>query len=296
MISSGREFTIPDPFYRVVPDDYTPQPEPDPTPRAKPMSGYVIDKIEIATDRSVTIRITVNGYGEVNIKSRTFEQEGYRYALDYIEIDSDDGYLLANGKRTFELSYRLNGWLEDRFAMSGDTGLPLGTIQINFIADGFRKEEYILCLNTYIFSIYDRYGGYPTSLESSPLGYSMVVTPIDTIYTEWKLLINIFYYLSSATEGALKMGRRADYIPQRGDVITADMYNGLLDIANSCWNGLKNRYGWDAYNLDIVIPNRVYSGQIIPKDFIRSLGEAANTMSMFMQKVTNRGIEGNWVY
>lgn len=296
MFESGREFIVGYSFHEYIREKVTPQPEPDPTPRARPMSGYVIDEIVTATDRSVTVRITVNGYGEVNIMSRTFEQEGYGYALDYIEIDPDDYYLRTSGRKTFELSYRLNGWLEDRFSMSGDTGLPLGTIKITFIADGFYREKYILCLNTYFFTIYDRYGGYPTSLAYSPLGYSMVVTPLDTIYTEWKLLINIFYYLSSATEGALKMGRRADYIPQRGDVITADMYNGLLDIANSCWNGLKKRYGWDAYNLKITIPNRVYSGQIIPKDFIQTLGHAANEMSMFMQKVTNRGIEGNWVY
>lgn len=274
----------------------TPDPEPDPTPRAHPMTVCRIDKIEIATDTSVTVKVTVNGYGKVVMNSVTLKQAGFGSDLAEMIIKENDYDLQTNGYKTFEMSYRLEGYYKDVFSMYGERGLPLGTVELLFTAPGFWRSLLLLSIGQYFYRTYN--GTYSTTIKPRTAGYSvaadsLAVTPLSSVKLDWQLLINVFYYLSSTTQGALKMGSRADYIPRSGDVLTADMYNGLIDIARSCLNQIKYKYA-DGYWLNPDLPNKVYSGQIIPKDFISVLGNAANEMVGFVQKQTNKNVEGVW--
>lgn len=279
------EYPVGDPFYVVIP--YRPQ----------PMTEYTINSASFLTDRSVTIEFTVNGYGEVSMRSITWIQEGFKTLLDRIKIEYNDEDLTRDGRKTIEFSYRFNEYGEEsKFDMRGERGLPLGTIELNFESEsyGYKKQANVdfLCVGDYIYYTYK--DSYPVNLQPVSFGYKIAVASINPLREQWQLLINVFYYLSSTTIGRLKFGSRADYIPREGDLLTADMYNGLIDIANSCLAEIKYKYGWSARNLNPTIPEKVSKGDIILNDFIYSLGVAANQMSKFIQKETNEGLVGRW--
>lgn len=296
MFGTGNEYPVGYPFDEFVPSRDTPSPDP-PKPQTQPMTEYFINSASFLTDRSVTIEFTVDGYGEVSMRSITWLQEGFETLLDRIKIDYDDDDLIKKGRKTIEFSYRFNDYGEEsKFDMGGERGLPLGTIELNFESESYGYKKYanvnFLCVGDYIYHTYK--DSYPVNLQPVSFGYKIAVASIKPLRAQWQLLINVFYYLSSTTIGRLKFGSRADYIPREGDVLTADMYNGLIDIAKECLMAIKVKYGDSASYLNPYIPNKVSKGDIIPKDFIYLLGQAANQMSKFIQKETNEGLVGRW--
>lgn len=282
------EYPVGDPFYVDIPY---------PKPPTQPMTAYIIDEIRPATDTSVTVTLRVNGYGSISMYSETWKQDGFKEPLDKITIEEND-YDIQDGKmKTVELSYRFNNYgRESKFDMYGERGLPLGTVELKFSQNPNRDDWIgnadILCIGTYFYQYYG--GQYSATLSPITAGYSVPVATFVTVRRDWQLLINVFYYLSSTTVGALKFGSRADYIPRKDDLLTADMYNGLLDIANSCLAEIKYKYGWSARNLNPTIPDKVSRGDIISRYFIFHLGKAANQMGEFIQKQVNDNLIGRW--
>lgn len=302
MFGTGNEYPVGYPFDEFVPEKNTPTPPPDPTPRTQPMTAYIIDEISFATDRSVTVSFRVNGYGSISMYSETWWQEGFKKRLAGITIYEND-YDIQDGRmKTVELSYRFDDYGEEsKFNMYGERGLPLGTVELKFSQNPYRDDWIgnadIFCIDEYHYEYYDKQ--YEAEIAPIISGYSMTITnslqaPLFSVRRDWQLLINVFYYLSSTTIGQLKFGRRADYIPRKGDVLTADMYNGLIDIANSCLAEIKYKYGWSARDLNPTIPDKVSKGDIISKYFIFHLGKAANAMSKFIQKQVNDNLIGRW--
>lgn len=291
MLESGREFQVGDSFYKNIGGGNTPQPYPK--PQTQPMTKCRIDSIEIATDTAVTVKVTVDGYGDVFMRSVTLDQVGFDRDLANVKIYENDYDLQEKGYKTFEMSYRLEGYFRQVFSMYGERGLPLGTVEVRFTDSRFEQSIPFLCVGEYFYRLYN--GTFETSIKPITAGYSVAVTSLSTVKDDWQLLINTFYYLSSTTEGALKMGSRADYIPRSGDVLTADMYNGLIDIASSCLDQIKYKYAAGG-DLNPDLPNKVHSGQIIPKDFINVLGNAANKMVAFVKKESNSRVIGEWRY
>lgn len=300
MLESGREFQVGDSFYKNIGGGNTPQP--DPTPRTQPMTAYIIDEISFATDRSVTVSFRVNGYGSISMYSETWGQDGFYKPLAHLAIYEHDSAIQDGRMKKVELSYRFDDYGEEsKFNMYGERGLPLGTVELKFSQNPYRDDWIgnadIFCIERYHYEYYDKQ--YEARIAPITSGYSTTITkslqtPLFTVRRDWQLLINVFYYLSSTTIGHLKFGRRADYIPREGEVLTADMYNGLIDIANSCLAEIKYKYGWSARNLNPTIPDKVSKGDIISRYFIYHLGQAANEMGKFIQKQVNDNLIGRW--
>lgn len=301
MFGTGNEYPVGYPFYEDVPSRDTPSPEP-PKPQTQPMTAYIIDEISFATDRSVTVSFRVNGYGSISMYSETWGQDGFYKPLAHLAIYEHDSAIQDGRMKKVELSYRFDDYGEEsKFNMYGERGLPLGTVELKFSQNPYRDDWIgnadIFCIERYHYEYYDKQ--YEARIAPITSGYSTTITkslqtPLFTVRRDWQLLINVFYYLSSTTIGHLKFGRRADYIPREGEVLTADMYNGLIDIANSCLAEIKYKYGWSARNLNPTIPDKVSKGDIISRYFIYHLGQAANEMGKFIQKQVNDNLIGRW--
>ena len=107
-------------------------------------------------------------------------------------------------------------------------------------------------------------GTYQTTLQRYNSGFSANVLSLSSVKDDWNRLINMSFYLEATTYGTIEYAQYANYIPSRGDIITARMYNSLLDAVRRC----GRRIGVPTSGL----PSYVSSNQIISKYFIQEIG------------------------
>lgn len=179
-------------------------------------------------------------------------------------IDKDDEELKRNGTATRVI----HAYVE--FKKNELGSFPLGTIELHAHSDNCSKYVYFYSMSGLDFKIYN--GTYRTELSPSYnatglYGFNVAVTKLSTVYDDWMTLVNLFCYLRSAVKGRLDFSLFSNYIPRRNEVIQSWMYNALIDAASDCA---------DEVGIYTSFRPKVSTGDIIPKDFIYTLGEVAN--------------------
>ncbi len=241
-----------------------------------------IRSIDIASSSESQIKIEANGYGTIVLRSVTHDQVNYGDGyLTTVYIDEDDYDLKNYGTCTKRIS------VSKYVDLSIPYSLPLGTIAVKCESNSYYKTYYYLSVGEYAFSNYK--GTYETTIlpnygNSGLIGFNTAVTKISTVSQDWTTLINLFYYLHSTAYGKLKPELFSRYVPQNGDIITAAMYNELIDTATNCAHKL-GIYGGE--------PHHVNSGDIIPYNFISSLGVIANRC-VRKQMELNKDVIDRW--
>ena len=262
-------------------------PDPDPpTPRAHQMTQIKITDIDYASSNGFRISWKCNGYGNVTFKSATREQEGSRSILHEVYVSERD---LDRSGWYYSTDTIYAGGSVYKADLTVFGHLPLGTVQL--IGEWNSNVRYtpssrpFLCLSQYSYTNYT--GRYPATIAYSTKyggGYDwndprVAVASFGSLSDEWTTLVNVFYYLEATTGGSLRYGKYSDYIPARGDIITAWMYNSLMASAESCARSVGI---WTSF------PSRVESGQIIPSNFISKLGDIANACLEKQKSESNR--------
>ena len=184
--------------------------------------------------------------------------------LRSVDISKDDEDLKRYGTTTKKI------YVYAEFTKNKLGSFPLGTLELYAHSDNCWKKIYFYSMSELDFKVYD--GTYRTELSPSYnaaglYGFNVAVTKLSTVYDDWMTLVNLFCYLRSAVKGRLDFSLFSSYIPKSGEVIQAWMYNALRETAIDCANevGIYTNFR-----------DRVNSGEIIPKDFIQTLGEVAN--------------------
>lgn len=230
----------------------------------------------------VNVEIETNGYGDVYLISISkgwdlydgSRRQSVRVGEDFISKSqlSSDGHYYGT------VSFRL-----DRTDMSQFPSIPIGTcylasdISLSGAYYNVKSSEF-LCLSKYLdWSVYR--GTYETTLQSYHSGYSANVLSLSSVKEDWNRLVNMSFYLEATTYGTIEYAQYANYIPRSGDIITADMYNGLLNAVRRCCN----RVGMSTRGLpDYVSPN-----QIISNHFIYDIGVIIDDCLYFQRNDTN---------
>ncbi len=239
--------------------------------KAQPFTYINIDKFDNLNNEYCAVTFTVNGYGTVDVSSMT-KNNLYRAIGEYnkvgvlhsVEIKYYDSDLIQNGTAT------RTAFIFSEFKKNQLGSFPLGTVEVHAHSDNCSKYVYFYSMSELDFKIYD--GTYPTEITPSYnatglYGFNVAVTKLSTVHDDWMTLVNLFCYLRSAVKGELDFSLFSSYIPKKGEVIQAWMYNALREAAIDC-----------AYEVGIYtnFRDRVSSGDTIPKDFIQTLGEVAN--------------------
>lgn len=249
--------------------------DPDPpTPTAHQMTQIKITDIDFASSNGFRISWKCNGYGEVRFQSNTRKQENSNYILHEVTVREYD---LDNSGWYYSTDTIYTGGSVYRADLTIFGHLPLGTVQLigewNSNVGYAPSSRPFLCLSQYSYTNYT--GRYPATVQYSSLyggGYDwsdprVAVASFGSLKDEWTTLVNVFYYLEATTRHSLEYGKYSNYIPASGDIITAYMYNSLMESAESCANAVGV---WTSF------PSRVESGQVIPSNFISRLGDIAN--------------------
>lgn len=184
--------------------------------------------------------------------------------LNYHVIDKDDYELKRNGFVTKSIYASIS------LDLTKLGEFPLGTIKIHAYNENFDKSIYFYSMNEVDFNRYD--GQYSTELTPSYnatglYGFNIAVTKLSSVYNDWMTLVNLLCYVRSAVKGGIDLSLFSRYIPGRGEIIQAWMYNALLDNVADC---AREVGVWTN------VPPYVASGNVIPKDFIQVLGNIAN--------------------
>ena len=239
-------------------------------------------------DGYVKVKIQTDGYGDVDLVSVTkgwdltgrYRDDKYvRIAHDYIEEEH-----ITNGEFYGTVSYNFNAT-----DLSYFPSVPVGTCHL---ASGgglydnnysiFSKE--FLCMSKYNnWTVYR--GTYATTLTRDNNGFNANVVNLDTVKQDWNRLVNMSFYLEATTYGDIKYSQYASYIPQSGDIITADMYNSLLSAVQRCCN----RVGMSSSAL----PSSVSANQIISKYFISDIGVVVDRCLMAQRNNVNENVLRN---
>lgn len=239
-------------------------------------------------DGYVKVKIQTDGYGDVDLVSVTkdwdltgrYRNNKYVYiAHDYIEEEH-----ITNGEFYGTVSYNFNAT-----DLSYFPSVPAGTCHL---ASGgglydnnysiFSKE--FLCMSKYnSWTVYRR--TYATTLTRDNNGFNANVVNLDTVKQDWNRLVNMSFYLEATTYGDIKYSQYASYIPQSGDIITADMYNSLLSAVQRCCN----RVGMSSSDL----PSFVSANQIISKYFISDIGVVVDRCLMAQRNNVNENVIRN---
>ncbi len=234
-----------------------------PTPRNHELTYVKIVDFTIMEDDHVEIKVRTDGYGTVDLVSVTKAWNLYTGDKDrgsvYIDSSTIEEDSLDDGE--------FYGWLRFRpnpTDMSVFPAVPIGTCHLRY--DG-KYSSAFLCMSQY--GKWVSYEGiYQTTLQQHHNGFSANVLSLSTVKDDWTRLVNMSFYLEATTWGDIKYAEYANYIPRSGDIITASMYNGLLDAVRRCCR----RVGVSSGGL----PNYVSENQIIRKDFIKEIGRVVD--------------------
>lgn len=235
----------------------------EPQPRNHPLTRVDILEFTTMEDDHVEIKVRTDGYGEVELWSvtkawnlYTGEKDGSAVYVDSSTIGED---LLDDGE--------FYGWLRFRpnpTNMSVFPAVPIGTCHLKY--DG-KYSSAFLCMSQY--GKWVSYEGiYRTTLQQYNSGFSANVLSLSTVKDDWTRLVNMSFYLEATTWGDIKYAEYANYIPRSGDIITASMYNGLLDAVRRCCRRVGVTTGG--------LPSYVSENQIISKDFIQDVGRVVD--------------------
>lgn len=267
-----------------------------PKPQVRQMTSVKITEIEYANSDSCKFHWKCNGYGTLFFLSATRQQQGEPYIIESFTVDADD--IESDGWCTFVSTLRTGrNDIYGRAIYESDLtkfgNLPLGTVQVvgeyNSYIGTKPATQPFLSISQYGFTTYNGY--YPATIQYQPQyggGYNyndprVAVANFRGLTEEWTTLVNLFYYLEATTYGKLKYSTYSSYIPSSGHIITASMYNSLMESAESC---ARQCGVWTSF------PPRVESGQIIPRDFISKLGSIANSCIEKQKDMSNqRAIE-----
>ena len=213
------------------------------------------------------IYIIANGYGTIEIRSVTRGEFLGRIQITERDID-----------REYYYSYSYPGRIDLR---EYDT-LPLGTVALvgeyNSNAGGAPDTQF-LSISRYNF--YDYRDRYYAQLESGMARDGMArvrAAQIRNLTDDWNCLMNLFFYLEATGHGGFGYNSRSHFRPTSGLVITADMYNELIDMARSCAN---------AVGVYTSFPPYVRRGDIIPANFLSVLGDIANSCIAVQKSKSN---------
>lgn len=252
----------------------------DPTPRNHPLTRVDILEFVMVEDDHIEIKVQTDGYGEVDLVSVTKAWNLYTGEKDsrYVYIDTcrirED--LLEDGEFYGRLLY-----YPKATDMSVFPNVPTGTCHLRY--NGNYSKAFI-CMSQYNnWSVYD--GTYSTTLKYDSGKMYAGVDYLSTVKSDWTRLVNMAFYLEATAYGTIKYAQYSDYIPRYGDVITAGMYNSLIESVDRCCRYLDFRY----YDM----PSYVSSGQIIPKNFIYKLGQAIDACLLHQRtRVNERVLRG----
>ena len=260
----------------IVPDE----------PEARPLTRIDIERFHYVEDGYVKVEIETNGYGDVDLVSVTkgwdlYSDNNYRpryvhIASDYIRKDQ-----VSNGTFHGTVEYDF-----DATDLSHFPSVPVGTCHLASGGgiSGATYEHFskaFLCMSKYNnWSVYD--STYATTLKYSGGRTYAGVDYLSTVRDDWMRLVNMAFYLEATAYGTIKYAQYSNYIPKRGDVITAGMYNALIDSVNRCCRYVDFSY----YDM----PSYVSSGQIIPSNFIHKLGRAIDACLLHQRMRVNERV------
>ena len=251
-----------------------------PTPRNHPLTRVDILEFTTMEDDHVEIKVRTDGYGEVDLVSVTKAWNLYtgeknsRYVHLFTSVIHEEQ--LDDGE--------FRGWLEfypEATDMSVFPAVPIGTCHLRY--NGHYSKEFI-CMSPYNnWSVYN--GTYSTTLKYDNGRMYAGVDYLSTVREDWMRLVNMAFYLEATAYGTIKYAQYSNYIPRYGDVITAGMYNSLIESVDRCCRYLDFRY----YDM----PSYVSSGQIIPNNFIHKLGRAVDACLIHQRlRVNERVLRG----
>lgn len=239
--------------------------------RVKPFSYINIDSFDVISNDHVEVTYTVNGYGTVELSSITRDNvdrmKGRLYGRNVLKthvIEKNDYDLQTKGFTSYRLTASINLDLTEL----GE--FPLGTIWVRAFNENCDKSVEFYSMNEVDFSVYDdRYKTQliPSYNATGLYGFDVAVVDLSTVYKDWMTLVNLVCYVRSAVKGEIDLSYFSRYIPGKGEVIQAWMYNALLDSVAECAS--------DVGVWTNVRPH-VSSGDVIPSDFIQTLGSIVN--------------------
>lgn len=258
-------------------------------PSARPLTRIDLLRFHYVEDGHVKVEIETNGYGDVDLVSVTKGWDLYsdnNYRPRYVHIDSN--YIgkdqVYDGTFQGTVEYYFNST-----DLSNFPSVPVGTCHLAS-GGGISGSTYeyfskaFLCMSKYNnWSTYN--GTYATTLKYSNGRTYAGVDYLSTVRDDWMRLVNMAFYLEATAYGTIKYAQYSNYIPRYGDVITAGMYNSLIDSVDRCCRYVDFRY----YDM----PSYVSSGQIIPSDFIYKLGLVIDACLLHQrERVNDRVLRG----
>lgn len=254
---------------------------------AKPMTQILIRNISRAEENAVVMDIETNGYGKIDLISVSKgwdlerggkKEEGHIVRSYYINEGS-----VKNGKFQGRVEF-----YPTPTDLSQFPSVPIGSCHLahdrRFDGSYAHYSEGFLCLSRYDnWKTYD--GRYSTTMSIANNAYgNRVITAkaseLSSVYNDWIRLINMSFYLESTTYKTINYTRYSSYIPRVGDIVTASMYNSLLEAVSRC----ASRVGVEYPRL----PSNVGSGQIISRNFIHDIGMVIDACLQKQKDETNR--------
>ncbi|NMW84675.1 hypothetical protein HKO22_02815 [Peptoniphilus sp. AGMB00490] len=259
-------------------------------PPAHRLTRIELVSFESVEDNYVKVKIETDGYGDVDLVSVTKAWDLYRadgtktsrYVVqghDYIREDQ-----LTDGTFYGTVSYSLS-----RTDLSYFPSVPIGTCHLAS-GGGLHGDNYnvfskpFLCMSEYNnWTIYK--GVYNTVLTRDDNGFNANVTQLSSVSEDWRRLVNMSFYLESTVYGTIEYTQYSDYIPRSEDIITANMYNSLLDSVARCCR----RVGLGTDNL----PYTVRKDEIISKYFIYDIGKVVDKCLYVQREKVNERVLGS---
>ena len=214
----------------------------------------------------------------IHLKNGRKREEGFKVGRYYVPESS-----VRNGKFTGTV-----GFYPTPTDLSQFPSVPIGSCHLahdrRYDGSYAHYSKPFLCLSRYDnWKTYD--GRYNTTMSIANNAYgNRVITAnaseLSSVYNDWIRLINMSFYLESTTYGTIAYTQYSHYIPQRGDIVTASMYNSLLEAVGRC----ASRVGIGYPRL----PSDVSSGQIISRNFIHDIGMVIDACLQKQKEETNR--------
>lgn len=246
-------------------------PDNPPTPTYHEMTYIKLKQFNYVEEDYVEIEIETNGYGDVYLVSVSKGWNLYDGSMGSSQQIGSD-YISQSRLNSQGYFYGTVAFRPQTTDMSYFPSIPIGTC---FLASNpsitgtyynVHSTEF-LCLSQYgRWVSYE--GVYQTTLQQYNYGFSANVLSLSTVKDDWTRLVNMSFYLEATTWGDIKYAEYANYIPRSGDIITASMYNGLLDAVRRCCGRVGVATGG--------LPNYVSENQIISKDFIQDVGRVVD--------------------
>lgn len=252
-------------------------------PQAHPLTYIKLIDIISAEDGYVKVQIQTDGYGDVDLISVTkgWDLMG-RYKskkYEYIRGDNIRPDQVSDGKFYGTVTYEFN-----KTDLSYFPSVPVGTCYIASGNSGITYSDYSIFSKPFLcISENEQWisyeGTYATTLKFSGGQMFAGVDYLSSVKRDWTRLVNMSFYLEATTYGDIKYSTYSEYIPQYGDVITANMYNALLSSVYRCCErvGVYTTY----------LPSRVSPNQIIPKSFISDIGWTINECIRRQKQIAN---------